>query len=278
MTNIVESFDIADKIIDELSSHHDQFYTIQQIHSVLYEKYNEFKRLDIKKDLINKLKITFMTIEGEYNNIYRIVKNEKHYLIWSLKEKETILKEINFNSPQKLSDTVIVDKEYEDLDNFLTFSSNKDYVSIIKQMVEQKNYSFMYDTNYMNGINHPIHILILNNEYDLIQKLDELTIIDYALKNREGKSCSDLAKETNNCILLEFILKKNFSNKTKQYVKIIEDLKESQKSDYDKITVLTKKNSFLEEEIKKMKSDDIIGFFKNFIIFILLGVCLNKST
>jgi len=264
----MESFDIADKIIEFLSSNHDKFYSIHQIHAELYEKHEEFRRLDMKKDMINRLKTTFLTIEGEYNNIYRIVKNDKHYLIWSLRSKEEIIKEV---IPVDEIKSYPIQSEIEkDLDNFLSFSSQNDYVSLIKEYIMKKDMSFMFDNNLIDGNNYPIHVLIQNNEFELIKKLDELTNVDYSKTNSKGKNCIDLARESRNCEILEFILDKIFYVKLTQVNKLVENLKEGQKTNYDKISVLNKKIDELSKKNKELEENNAFNFLKNIIIIVLL--------
>lgn len=281
MSNNIEDFDIADKIIEELSSNRDTLYTLRQIHSILFDKYEDFRKLDTKKDLINKLKITFLTIEGEYNNIYRIVLQDKHYLIWSLKEKNEIISELA-TQPKKFSgDGVIVSRNEikeeieKELENFTLFSGTNCYVNVIKQMIQEKNISFMFENNLLDGVNHPIQILILGNDFESIKKLDELTTIDFNVKNKEGKSCLDLAKETKNCEILEFVLEKTFSIKTASFSKIIDNLKEAQKVEFDKMVESKKIIEKLENEIKELKSNEAFEYFKSFLILFLMSIIVK---
>jgi len=267
--NDIEKFDVADKIIEELTTHHDVFYTIRQIHSAFYDKYEEFRHPDKKKIMIDKLKVAFLTIEGEYNNIYRIVKDDKHYLIWSLKDKDTILNENKIVHPVTFvpSDTNDYDK---DLDNFSNIPENpKDYIQIITQMIDDKNFSFMYDTNFIDGKNHAIHILIMNNRLDLIQKLDDLTTIDFTVKNIEGKSCLDLAKEVKDIDMLEMILEHIYESRIQNLTKVNEILKNTQKKVYDQISINDKKITELEKKLKEASEKNGWETFKTMIISFL---------
>lgn len=268
MTDI-ENFDIADKILEELSAHHDVFYTIRQIHSALYEKYEEFRHPDKKKILIGKLKVAFLTIEGEYNNIYRIVKEDKHYLIWSLKDKESILKENKIIHPVTFVPSC-KDEDEKDLDNFSFISNDpKDYVQIITQLINDKNFSFMYDSNYIDGVNHAVHILILNNRLDLLQKLDELTTIDFTVKNIFGKSCLDLAKEVKNMDILELILEKIYESRINNLTNVNEILKNTQKKVYDQLSDNNKKIIELDRKLKEASEKNGWETFKTMIISFL---------
>lgn len=275
----VDNFDISDKIVEFLTINHDKLFTIKQIHSEFYEKYEEFKKLDIKKDLINKLKLSFMTIEGEYTNIYRIVKDDKHYLIWSLKTKDEIIKNLNITKFSEISKQY--DREIEqELDDFLVLSSQKDYVKLIKQYIEENNFSFMFETNYMDGINHPIHILIINKELQIIKRMGDLIQIDFSIKNKEGKYCTDLAKETNNCEILEYILENIFTRKLLNIQKLNEAIKENQKQNYEKIDLLNKKVEVLTNGLNdienKKESWETFAALQFLLITIYLIYCLVK--
>lgn len=269
MTNIIDSFDLSDKIIELLSINHDKFYSIRQIHHELCERYEEFRRHDLRKDWINKLKITFLSIEGEFNNIYRIVKDDKHYLIWSLRSKDEIISQTQKESP-KTCEVINNDKYEEELENFMKFSNKTDYLTLIKQMIKDKNLSFMYESNYLDGTNHPIHILIMNDDFETLKILDELTIIDYTMKNSEGKNCLDLARERKNCEMVEMFLIKNFEVKMSGLLKINETLKENQKKNYDQISELNGKVSSLQDQIKELKENNVFYYVILFILFILM--------
>ena len=265
----IDNFDISDKIVEYLTINHDKLFTIKQIHSEFYEKYEEFKKLDLKKDLINKLKVSFMTIEGEYNNIYRIVKDDKHYLIWSLRPKDDIIRDMN--TTKYSENTRQYDREIEqDLDDFLKFSTQKDYVKLINQLIDENNFSFIFDSNYMDGNNHPLHILIINNEIQTIKKLGDLTQIDFNVKNREGKYCIDLARETRNCEILEYILENIYTKKISNIQKLNETIKENQKLNYEKIEQLNKKVESFNIKIKDIEDKKEMWESFSVLLFLLI--------
>lgn len=266
----IDNFDISDKIVEFLTINHDKLFTIKQIHSEFYEKYEEFKKLDLKKDLINKLKVSFMTIEGEYNNIYRIVNNDKHYLIWSLRKKDEIINDLNKSNYSDISKQYDVEIEKE-LDNFLHFSNQTDYLKLINQLISENNYSFMFENNYIDGVNHPIHLLIINNEFETIKKLGDLTTIDFNIKNKNGKSCTDLAKEAKNFDILEYIILDISFKRILNIQKLNDSLKENQKQNYQKIDELNKKIAELTKiqkdlEDKKDNSESSFTFLLSSII------------
>ena len=103
----------------------------------------------------------------------------------------------------------------------------------------------------MDGNNHPLHILIINNEIQTIKKLGDLTQIDFNVKNREGKYCIDLARETRNCEILEYILENIYTKKISNIQKLNETIKENQKLNYEKIEQLNKKVESLTELLKE---------------------------
>ena len=274
--------EISTKIIEELSANPDKIYSISQIHYIFYEKYEDFRKLDTKRDMIQKLNISFLTIEGEYSNIYRIVVNGKHYLVWSLKDKETVIKENTFVDGSLSIQKYTVKEQYEkefngEFEKMLspTFSQ-KDYVDIIKKNITDKNYSFMYESNYMDGINNPAHILILNGENHLFKKLLDVTNVDLYAKNRDGKTCKELMIDTKNCELLEILLEERFKNKILSLTKINEELKENQKKSYEEITTLKDQCKNLETKIKDLETSNIIEWVKNITLFIVFIIYIKN--
>ena len=274
--------EISTKIIEELSANPDKIYSISQIHYIFYEKYEDFRKLDTKRDMIQKLNISFLTIEGEYNNIYRIVVNGKHYLVWSLKDKETVIKEntrIDGSlSVQKYTVKEQYEKEFHgELEEMLSAKySQKDFVDIIKKNITDKNYSFMYESNYMDGTNNPAHILILNGETNLFKKLLDVTNVDLYAKNREGKSCRELIMETKNCELLEILLEERFKNKIDSLNKINEELKANQKKSYEEISGLKENIKKLQEKIKDLETSNLIEWIKSIILFIVFIIYIKN--
>jgi len=262
----IDDFDIADKIIEVLCDNRDKFYSLRELHSILFDKFEEFRNPELKSILINKLKVAFISIEGDYNNVYRIVIDNKHYLIWSLKSKDSIIKESNKDSVKKIDDAKID----EDLDNFLSVNnSSETYITIIRDMIREKNYSFMYESNFIDGTNHPIHLLIANNENKLIKDLDELTTIDFNIKNSNGKNCLDVAKEAKNFDVFQIILDKNYQSKLKSLEKINDTLKDNQKKIYEQMDDNKKKIALLEKKIQHLKSNETIETIKTIFIFVL---------
>jgi len=262
----IDDFDIADKIIEVLCDNRDKFYSLRELHSILFDKFEEFRNPELKSFLINKLKVAFISIEGDYNNVYRIVIDNKHYLIWSLKSKDSIIKESNKDSVKNIEDAKID----EDLDNFLNVNnSSETYITIIRDMIREKNYSFMYESNFIDGTNHPIHLLIANNENKLIKDLDELTTIDFNIKNSNGKNCLDVAKEAKNFDVFQIILDKNYQSKLKSLEKINDTLKDNQKKIYEQMDDNKKKIAMLEKKIQHLKSNATIETIKTIFIFVL---------
>lgn len=271
MDTIIKNFDLADKLIEFLTINHDKLYTIQQIHSAFYDTYDEFKNLELKKDLIDKLKVTFFSIEGEYNNVYRIVKDNKHYLIWSLRKKEEVMNDIQKESPKTYE--IIDNKEIDtDLENYVNMFSKNDYVNYIQLSIKMKNLSFMHETNYLDGVNNPVHILVLNNDFETLKILDSMVPINYEVVNKEGKDCVALAFENKNIEIYDFLMKiriKLKDAKIAEIVKINETLKDGQKKNYDQINELTKKN---QELTKKINEKFPYWFFILFLLSAYFGM------
>ena len=127
----------------------------------------------------------------------------------------------------------------------------------------------MYESNFIDGTNHPIHLLIANNENKLIKDLDELTTIDFNIKNSNGKNCLDVAKEAKNFDVFQIILEKNYQSKLKSLEKINDTLKDNQKKIYEQMDDNKKKIALLEKKIQHLKSNATIETIKTIFIFVL---------
>ncbi len=69
------TYNIADKIIDELSSNNPTLFKFRNVHLILTENKEEFCRLDSKKDIIKKIIIAFLAIHIISKKITEIFKD-----------------------------------------------------------------------------------------------------------------------------------------------------------------------------------------------------------
>ena len=260
-----EEIDISNIIYQELTSESDKLFTLQEIYDIFYERFELVKKLELREEIKRKVQIAFFTIEGEYDNIYRVTVGSTNYLIASLRNKMEILKEVATKQPKPL-----VNKTANDEKEILSFASKEDYVKLIKCFIAEKNFSFMYDGNLLDGVNHPIQILILNNEYDTILQLCDLTTVDFSVKNSQGKNCLEMATENNNCKILRYILEKNYEVKITNLYKLNESLKDVQKQNYDKITELKARIESIELDHERLDELNFLNKVYKGIILILI--------
>lgn len=260
-----EEIDISNIIYQELTSESDKLFTLQEIYDIFYERFELVKKLELREEIKRKVQIAFFTIEGEYDNIYRVTVGSTNYLIASLRNKMEILKEVATKQPKPL-----VNKTANDEKEILSFASKEDYVKLIKCFIAEKNFSFMYDGNLLDGVNHPIQILILNNEYDTILQLCDLTTVDFSVKNSQGKNCLEMATENNNCKILRYILEKNYEVKITNLYKLNESLKDVQKQNYDKITELKARIESIELDHERLDELNFLNNVYKGIILILI--------
>lgn len=224
---------IATKIIEVLSKSDncDKRFSLHGLHSLLISTYSEFSDFihnssnsgeKFKSAYIN----VFMLIEHEYNNIYRFVIADVQYLIWSTKSKNELYYNLDLLNSHN-------DEQYGSY-NF----GPVDYCSIVQNYIKSKEFSFMCDNIILDGVNNGLHILIMNKQLKSIKDLVNLTSIDWTIANKDGKSYLDLAKETRDCDIVEFVVESIYTSKNNKLVVHNETLKEKQKELYNKVNNL----------------------------------------
>ncbi len=186
-------FDILEKIQEILFVEPDKLFSIDDIHSILSYNYDEFRELDSRKNTRKKIQFIFLRLDNISKNITHIIIDNREHIIYSLRSKEEIL-----NDFQRKQETI--------LDNFVHISHDNIYVKTIKENIDKNDFDFLSD--FPDGIHNSLHILILNNEFDLIKKLDNLTTVNYNVNTKEGLSCVDLARKSKNMEMFEFFLEK----------------------------------------------------------------------
>jgi len=246
-----QKFVIEEKIKEILFNEPEKLFNIEEIHTLLSEKYSEYRELDFRKNLRKKLQFIFLKLDDKNNNIYHIIKDNKDNIIYTSRSKKDILNDFIDNFT-KNDYEIVVKKETKE---------NK-YIKIIKQMVEEENYSFLFNFDLFDGEN-PINILILNNEFEIIKKLDN-TI------NLNDLSFIDLTRKTKNSEMLEFFLEKNYLYRINSYENLVESLRNNIKKNNDTITILTNKTNKLEKEVRNFK------LLKKICIVTLFAVALKK--
>jgi hypothetical protein len=251
-TNDIEN--LYSKVYGYLVLKQNKLCSLIEIYNSLSTTYPEFNIREryLREILLCNFETVFATITHKYENVYIINSNDKNYLVWSLNNEKNISDEQH--SFQQDNSECSYDNEI--LNRFEKFSNKKFYevnhISNFKKMIDDCDYSFIYTSNFIDG-NLPIHLLIINNEFNIINKLAKLTCIDFSLKNKNGKNCLELAKEIKNCDLVELIVEKKYENELNE----LNDIKKNQIKTYTQIKECNKK-------INNMKIYKII----NILIFL----------
>ena len=243
---------IATKIIEVLSKSDncDKRFSLHGLHSILVNTYTEFSDF-IRNSSSNREKFksayinVFMLIEHDYNNIYRFVIADVQYLIWSTKSKNDLYYSLDLLTTYPL-DT--------DEHNKIYSFGPVDYCSIVQNYIKSKEFSFMCDNIILDGVNNGLHILIMNKQLKSIKDLVDLTSIDWTITNKDGKSYLDLAKETRDCDIVEFVVESIYTSKNNKLVVHNETLKEKQKELYNKVNNLEKEIIIVNMEYHKKVS------------------------
>jgi hypothetical protein len=231
---------ISTKIIEVLSSSENanKMHSLTGVHTLLVTKYKEFEDL-IKnpndRDAFKNAYIhAFMSIEHDYNNIYRFIIADVQYLIWSEKSKTDLY--YNLNLIQCTYDNLNAPRVYVD------------YCTLVQSYIKNNDFAFMHDNIVLDGTNNGLHILIKNEQLKSIKELVAIVSIDWTITNNDGKTYLELARETKNCSIIEYIIESIYTSKVNKLICHNETLKDKQKELYSK-------NSELEKEIIKVNID-----------------------
>jgi hypothetical protein len=257
---------ISSKIIEVLSTaeNANKLHSLIGVHAILVKKYKEFEELisnTYDRDIFKNAYIhAFMSIEQEYNNIYRFIIADVQYLVWSEKSKTDLYH--NFN--------LIPRTCYSNDDDITNYGIYVDYLGLVQSYIDKNDFAFMHDNIILDGTNNGLHILIKNEQLKSIKQIVELITIDWATVNQDGKSYLDLARETKNPSIIEYIVESICTSRINKLISHNEMLKDKQKELYNK-------NSDLEKEIvkvnieyyKKVNSLSTQNINKTFIILFM---------
>lgn len=228
---------ISSKIIEVLSTDENanKLHSLTGVHTLLVTKYKDFEDLiknPYDRDIFKNAYIhTFMSMEYEYNNIYRFIIADVQYLVWSEKSKTELYHNFNLiprNDNNSFTSTVYID-----------------YCTLVQTYIENNDFAFMHDNIILDGTNNGLHILIKNEQLKSIKDLIAIISIDWTITNQDGKTYLELARETRNPIIIEYIVESMCNSKINKLISHNETLKDKQKELYTK-------NSELEKEIVKV--------------------------
>lgn len=259
----IHRFDIQEKIQELLFLNQEQIYSIEDIHKLFYDKYDEFREMDIRKNTRKKIQFIFLKLDDKNENISHIIIDNKDHIIYSNRSKEEIIND--FQKKENISDTFV---------HIPNESIEFIYLKSMKENIDKNSFDFLSD--FPDGINNSLHILILNNEFDLIKKLDNLTTVNYNVNTKDGLSCVDLARKSKNMEMFEFFLEKNYFYRLKRFETILESLKEEQYKNHDTILLLKKRSNDLEKRLNNIYTHRIIENCKTIGIIALLCISVKK--
>jgi hypothetical protein len=244
----MEDFNLRETIYDYLSSNDEKLYTMSGLYTNLI---NEYPFLDIKdqhkrSEFNEKFKLEFLTIDTKCKGIYRFIISDRQYIVWSLRTYEELYKmfvDKTFDSDNRLKnptkdtlvDTITINTEIE----------TTNYYELVKTYILNKDYKYIYQDIKIDGVNNITHLLVINNDLSSLKQLNELHKIDWVIKNKQGKTCVDLAKENKYCDILEFILNEIFESAVFSYKNLLENQKSLQKDAYEKNSELSLENKRL---------------------------------
>ena len=273
---------LGDILIDFLSSNNDRLYTMTALYNDIISTNTSFQIKDpIKRNEFNeKFRIEFLTLDNKYKGIYRFIINERQYIIWSLetydKLYETHIKNTEENKTENKTETKPNGIRTSDL-YINTEIETTNYYEMIKSSIYNREYKYIYNDIKVDGINNAIHLFVINNDIENLRKINEIHKIDWTLKNRNNKSCLELARENKNCLMIEYIIN-NINDETILNIKnIMESQKLIQKEIYDESNKKSIENFNLKNENQELKSTNHeleVKYNRLFKLILITGISL----
>lgn len=274
-----QQFNIMEAIIDAMSGNADILMTIYNVHARLYEKYKpEMSDPSKRDDIIRQLKEAFRHIESEYDNIYRIFRGTREYLIWSLKSRDEILQ--GLESLQTYEDYLRNGKKPNMVEYCVMFPSievdlqlpkEKTVLEKIIEMLDSRDLTFVSDSATVDGNQNAIQFLIQENQLDLLRRIHDLSSIPLSTKTiKTNQTCSDLAMATGNCAMVEFVISNSYISQIRSLHNQIDTLKSTQATLYDDIRRLRSDNQSLRIECDSSRVGRQINKIKSYLLFFMI--------
>jgi len=256
----MDDFNLSETIVDFLSSNDEKLYSMSALHTSLISKYPflDIKEPHKRSEFNEKFKLEFLTIDSKYKGIYRFIISDRQYIVWSLRTYEELYKifvdktfdtDNRLKTPTKetLVDTHTINTEIE----------TTNYYDLVKTYILNKDYKYIYQDIKIDGVNNVTHLLVLNNDLIGLKQLNELHKIDWSLKNKNGKTCAELAKENKYCNILEFILNEILENTVLTYKNLLENQKTLQKDAYQTNSELSVENKRLMNQCLELEQENL---------------------
>ena len=273
------TFNIMEAIIDAMSGNADILMTIHNVHARLYEKYKpEMSDPSKRDDIIRQLKEAFRHIESKYDNIYRIFRGTREYLIWSLKSRDEILQGLellqtyedylrNGKWPNLFEYCVM----FPSIEAELKLPKEKTVLEKIIEMLDSRDLTFVSDITTVDGNRNAIQFLIQENHLDLLRRIHDLSSIPFSTKTvQTNQTCSDLAMTTGNCAMVEFVISNSYISQIRSLHNQIDTLKGTQATLYDDIRRLRTDNQLLRTECESSRLTRQMNKIKSYLLFFMI--------
>jgi hypothetical protein len=272
-------FDIMEAIIDATSGKPDLLMTILNVHARLYEKYKSEMSDPLKKnDIIHRLKKAFREIENEYDNIYRIFRGTREYLIWSLKSRDEILQDLDslqtyedYLRNGKKPDTVEYRMVFPNIEADLQLPKEKTVLEKIIEMLNVRDLTFISDSTTVDGNRNAVQYLVQENHLDLLRRIHDLSSIPFSTKTvKTNQTCSELAMATGNCEMVEFVIRNSYEQQNRALRNQIDTLKGTQMTLYEDIRRLRTDNQLLKTQCESSRVSRLMNQIKTYLLFFMI--------
>ena len=105
----------------------------------------------------------------------------------------------------------------------------------------------------IDGVNNIFHLFVINNDIVNLRKINEIHKFDWTMKNRNNKTCLELAKENKNCEMIEEILNNIHEESIFNFKNVIDNQKNIQKEAFEKSIRLTTENINFKQECEELR-------------------------
>ena len=260
---MAQELDLGETMIDYLSSKSDKLYTMTALYNDITTSVPSLQIKDtLKRNEFNeKFRIEFLTLENKYKGVYRFIINERQYIIWSLESYDNLYQKHIKNTQENRTEPYTQNRTETNTNAFRTSDlyinteiETTNYYEMIKSYINSGEYKYIYGDIRVDGINNAIHLFVINNDITNLRKISEIHKINWTLRNRNNKSCLELAKENKNCEMIEYILTNIHDEAILNLKNIMESQKAVQKDIYDRSNKINIENVNLTNENQELKS------------------------
>jgi hypothetical protein len=255
--------ELGETMIDFLSSNSDKLYTMTALYNEITASNSSLQIKDTQKrnEFNDRFRIEFLTLENKYKGVYRFIINERQYIIWSLESYDKLYETHIKNTQESRTESQIQNRTETNTirtgDLYInTEIETTNYYEMIKSYINSGEYKYIYGDIRVDGINNAIHLFVINNDIYNLRKISEIHKIDWTLRNRNNKSCLELARENKNCEMIEYILNNIHDESILNLKNIMESQKSVQKEIYDRTNKLSLDNMNLVNENQDLKTNN----------------------